>query len=132
MAAQNEPTGWVGWVYFAGILLVVKAFFQAFLGIVSLMNPDFYVVTSNHLAVYNFTAWGWIHLGLAVVLLTAGFSLFHGGMWGRIVGVIVAAMSLVANLIFLPAHPLWAIAAIVVDVLILFALIVHGKDASVD
>lgn len=128
--ATNQPSGWVGWVYFAGILLVVRAFFQAFLGIVSLMKPSFYVVNDSHLAVYNYTAWGWVHLIMAVIFLTAGFSLFHGGMWGRVVGVLVAALGLVANLVFLPAHPVWALAAIVIDALILFALVVHGDEAK--
>ncbi len=130
MATQNQSTGWVGWVYFAGILLVVRAFFQAFMGIVALMKPSFYVVTPQTLSVFNFTAWGWVHLILAVIFLTAGFSLFHGGMFGRVVGIIVAALGLVANLAFLPAYPVWSIAALIIDVVILFALVVHGNEAE--
>jgi hypothetical protein len=131
MPTQNNSTGWVGWVYFAGILMVVRAVFQGFMGIVALMNSNFYLVTSKSLTVFNFTAWGWIHILLGVVLLTAGFSLFHGGMWGRVVGIVATALMLAANLAFIPAYPLWCIVAAVMDVVILYALLVHGNEARV-
>ncbi len=131
MPTQNNTTGWVGWVYFAGILMVVRAVFQGFMGIVALTNSNFYVVTSKSLTVLNFTAWGWVHLILAVVLLTAGFSLLHGGMWGRVVGIISTAVMLAVNLVFLPAYPIWCIVAAVLDGVILYALLVHGNEAKV-
>ncbi len=130
MAVNSQPSGWVGWVYFAGILMLVRAFFQAFLGIVALTQSNFYVVTSDRLAVYNFTAWGWIHLIVAVVLLTAAFSVFVGGVYGRIVGSLMVGLSLVVNLIFLPSYPVWSIITIVIDVLILYALVVRGGEAK--
>lgn len=128
---NNNTTGWVGWIYFAGIILIVRAIFQAFFGIVALSKDSFYVVTQHQLAVFNFQAWGWVHIALAVILLTAGFSLFSGGFWGRIVACFAAALSLVANLIFLPAYPIWSIAAILLDVLVLYAILVHGDEAKV-
>lgn len=124
----NKESGWYGWVYFAGILMIVRSFFQAFLGFVALTKDDFYVVTSDHLAVFNFTAWGWVHLGLALVLFTAGFSVFSGNMWGRLVGVVMASLSLFANLVFLPAYPIWSIVAIAIDALIIYALVVKAGE----
>lgn len=133
MAQQSSnTTGWVGWVYFAGILMLVRAFFQAFLGIVALTKDDFYVVTKESLTVFNFTAWGWGHIVLAIILLTAGFSVLSGHAWGRIVGIAMFSISLLANMVFLPAYPVWMIAAIIVDVLVLYALIVHGGEAELE
>lgn len=129
MAQNGQPSGWVGWVYFAGILMLVRAFFQAFLGIVALTQSNFYVITPEKLAVYNFTAWGWVHLIVSVILFTAAFSVFVGGMWGRVVGSLMIGLSLVANLIFLPNYPIWSVIAIIIDVLILYALIVRGDEA---
>lgn len=126
---NNNTTGWVGWIYFAGIILIVRSIFQGFFGVVALSKDDFYVVTQKQLAVFDFTAWGWVHIALAIILLTAGFSLFSGGMWGRIVACFAASLSLIANLIFLPAYPIWGIAAILLDVLVLYAILVHGDEA---
>lgn len=128
---NNNSTGWVGWVYFAGIILVVRAIFQGFFGVVALSKQSFYVVTPRQLAVFNYQAWGWIHIVLAVILLTAGFSLFSGGTWGRVIASIAAGLSLLANLIFLPAYPIWCVAAILLDVLVLYAVLVHGDEARV-
>lgn len=127
---SKQPTGWVGWIYFAGIVLLVSAVMQGFFGIVALTNSNFYVVTAHQLAVYNFTTWGWIHLLLAVVLVFAGFSVLSGHLFGRIVAIIAASLSLVANFIFLPAYPVWSIVVMVVDVLVLYALLVHGHEVE--
>ena len=126
----KQPSAWVGWVYFAGILLIVRAFFEALLGIVSLTHSTFYLVTSQNLSVYNYTAWGWGQLLLAMVMLFAGFSVLSGHIFGRVVAVIVTSMSLLAGLAFLPAYPVWALAAIIIDSLILYALVVHGHEVA--
>ena len=125
---SNDTTGWVGWIYFAGILMVVRAVFQGFFGIVALSKDNFYLVTQRQLAVFDFAAWGWVHIFLAILLLTGGFSLFSGGLWGRIIACLATALSLIANLIFLPAYPIWSITAIIIDVLVLYALLVHGSE----
>jgi hypothetical protein len=127
---NNQPSGWVGWVYFAGIMLVVRAIFTAFEGIVALTHSSFYVVTPHQLAVYNFTAWGWIDLVLAAVMLFAGFSVLSGHLFGRIVAIVVATVSLLASLVFLPAYPVWGLAAIALDAVIIYALVAHGAEAG--
>lgn len=129
MAQASQPSGWVGWIYFAGILMLVRGMFQIFLGILALVKNTVYLVTPNHLAVFNFTAWGWIDIVLGVVLITAAGSVFSGRWWGRIVGSLMVSLSLVANLAFLPAYPIWSILAIIIDVLILYALLVRGDEA---
>lgn len=125
-----QPTGWVGWVYFAGILLIVRALFEAFFGFVALTKDEILLVTPDQLAVFNFTTWGIVHLVVAAVLLTAGFSILNGGLWGRVIGSLAAGLGIVVSLAFLPAYPLWGIIAIIIDVLILYALVVHGKEAK--
>ena len=127
---NNKPSGWVGWVYFAGILLVVRAVFELLFGIVALTHSSFYVVTANQLAVFNYTAWGWVDFVLAALMLFAGFSVLSGHLFGRVVAVIVASVSLMANLVFLPAYPIWSIAAVLIDVVIIYALVVHGAEAG--
>ena len=128
----KQPTGWVGWVYFAGILMLIRAFFQGFTGVVALTKPTTFVVTNERLAVFNFTAWGWIHIIFGILLLSAGFSVLAGGMWGRIVGVIMATLAIIANMAFLPAYPIWSIIAIVIDILIIYALVVHAGEARAE
>lgn len=128
--AQKQPTGWVGWVYFAGFLMLVKGVFQAFLGILALVNSTVYVLGNNRLVAFNFTAWGWIHIALGVLLLTGAASVFSGRWWGRLIGSIMVSMSLLANLAFLPAYPLWSVLLVALDVVLLYALLVRGDEAA--
>ena len=132
MSEKDKTSSWVGWVYFSGILMLVMSVFQAFLGFVALTNKSFYQVSQNSLNFYNFSAWGWGHLILSVILLTAGFSVLSGRIWGRIVGVIAFSISLLVNLVFMPAYPIWLTAAVIVDAVILYALIVHGHEAKIE
>ena len=51
-----------------------------------------------------------------------------GQTWARVVGIVIAAVSAVANMAFLPAYPLWSLLIITLDVLIIFALSMHGRE----
>jgi hypothetical protein len=109
--------------------MFISGFFQVFLGIMALVNNTVYVVTEKSLTAFNFTAWGWIHIILGVILLSAAASVVSGRWWGRLVGALVAGLALLENLIFLPAYPIWGIAAIVLSATVIYALLVKGGEA---
>jgi hypothetical protein len=46
----------------------------------------------------------------------------------RAVGILLAALSALANLVFIEAYPVWSIIIITVDVLVIYALTVHGRE----
>lgn len=129
MATSNqELSGWTGWVFFAGFMMILSGIFNAIAGLTALLRPTWYVVTSTHLLVFDYSAWGWIDLLLGLVILLAGFSTLHGSLWARIVGVILASFSAVAALASISAYPIWSIIIITIDVLVIFALTVHGGE----
>ncbi len=49
-------------------------------------------------------------------------------MWGRVVGVILAVVSAVVNIAFLAAYPVWAALLITLDAIVIYALVVHGRE----
>jgi hypothetical protein len=49
-----------------------------------------------------------------------------GQTWARAVGVAVAALNAIAHLTFIAASPYWSIIVIAVDIVVIYALIVHG------
>ena len=73
-------------------------------------------------------AWGWIHLLLGVLVGLAGVAVIRGQAWGRFTGIALAAVSLIANFLFLPHYPLWSIILIALDVAIIWALAVYRGD----
>lgn len=132
--AQQEPTvtGWVGWGYFAGFMMMILGLFHGIAGLVAILKDDFYVVTPNQLLVFSYTTWGWVALLLGIVIFFAGLELLRGAMWARVVAVIFVSLSFIANLAFVNAYPIWSITLMVVDVLIIYALTVHGGELKAE
>lgn len=127
--AAPEPTGWVGWIFFAGVILVLGGTFQAIAGLVALFNSSYYLVPSADLVVaVNYTGWGWVHLVAGILLVLVGFGVMTGQTWARVVGVVLAGISALLNLAFLAAYPLWAIVVIALDIIVIYALCVHGRE----
>lgn len=126
----RDVSGWIGWIYFAGFLMLLSATFQMIAGFAALFKQDVYVVGEKGLLALNYTQWGWVHLIIGVVLLLTALSLFNGNWWGRFIGVVLASLSAIANFAFISAYPFWSITIITLDVFIIYALLVHGDEVK--
>jgi hypothetical protein len=125
---ETERTGWTGWITFAGIMLIIGGSLGLIFGIVAAVN-DKWVVFANRGAVsLDLSTWGWVHVIVGAIVLLAGFGVFTGNFLARIVGVAVAVVSLIANFLWLPVYPVWAIIIITIDVLVIWALTAHGRE----
>lgn len=135
MAVQtnNEVTGWTGWIYFAGLLMILRGISEALLGLTALVDKTYLFVNSEKVVTVttNLTTWGWVHIALGVVVAAAGFSVMHGSRWARVLAIIFASAAFIANMAFLGVYPVWSIVAMVVDVLVIYALVVHGNEVQV-
>jgi hypothetical protein len=124
-----DPTAWTGWVVFAAFMMIMVGSFQAIEGLVAIFDDDFYHVTENGLVVnVDYTVWGWTHLLLGVLLIVSAFGVLAGNVVARAVAVALAGISALLNLVFIEAYPIWSIIIITVDVLVIYALIVHGRE----
>ena len=123
------PTAWTGWVVFAAFLMMMNGFIQMLEGLMALVNDDYYAVTRQGLAVsLGYTTWGWVHLCLGAVIFVSGLGLLAGNMLARAVGVVMAGVNAIVALLFIEAAPVWGIILIAVDVLVIYALTVHGRE----
>jgi hypothetical protein len=130
---EVEPTAWVGWIMFAGLMMIMLCTFEAIAGLVALFNDEYYLVTRNDLVVsLDYTTWGWVHLLLGIVVAAAGLGVMVGQMWARVVGILVALLSSIVNIAFLAAYPLWSTIIITVDVMVIYALTVHGRETKAE
>jgi hypothetical protein len=124
---QVQQSAWVVWVNFAGVLLMMLGAFHVIQGLVALFRDEVYVVRSSGLIInVDYTTWGWVHLVLGAVAILAGVCLLAGQMWARIVAVIVAFLSALGNVSFMHAEPVWSVLMIALDVIIIWAVVVHG------
>lgn len=129
-APNTRITGWVGWIWFAAALLVMNGTFNLIDGLVSLFKHKVYVQPSGSLVVFNYTAWGWILLLIGILQVVAGFALFAGKLWARVVAVALTMLSAIAQITFITAYPLWSFIVIILDVVVLWALLIHGEEAQ--
>lgn len=127
---SNYSATAVGFTVFAATMMIMIGIFQAIAGIVALINDEFYVVTQEWIFQFDITTWGWVHLILGVIIALAGMALFSGAVWARTLGVIIATISAIVNFAWLPWYPVWAIIMITVDVFVIWALTVHGRDIT--
>src|SRR5688572_15429161 len=126
---RPDPTGWTGWVVFASFMMFLLGAFQAIQGLVALFDDGFYIVSDRGLVVdFNYNVWGTVHLILGILLILSGAGVLAGNLAARTVGVILAGLSALANLVFIEAYPIWSIMIITVDVLVIYALTVHGRE----
>ena len=125
----TAATGWVGWIAFAGVVMFILGSFHVFEGLVAIFKDTVYLVGEKGLVVsIDYTAWGWVHLITGAILIAAGLGVLRGQVWARAVGVFVALFSAVVNFGFLPAYPVWSTLMIAVDLLVIWALMVHGDE----
>jgi hypothetical protein len=124
-----EPTAWTGWVVFASFMMIMVGSFQIVEGFVAIFDKGFYAVgKSGQVISVDYNVWGWFHVLLGAVILVSGVGILAGNMAARTVGVILAGLSALANLLFIAAYPFWSLTIIAVDVLVIYALTVHGRE----
>ena len=129
---DREISGWaVGWTWFAAVMMWLIGAGHAIAGLVAIVNEEFYVVGREYIFQFDATTWGWIHLIGGVIVFVAGIYLLSGQVWARIVGVIMAIVSILINFSWLPWYPLWSILMITAGVFVIWALTVHGRDIEV-
>lgn len=127
--STREPSGWVGWITFAGTMMMIIGSLHVVQGLVAVFNDEYYLVTKNGLTVHlDYTAWGWTHIIAGLIVIGAGLGAFAGQVWARVVGVILACVSILLNFAFFPAYPFWSAAIIAMDVFVIMALTVHGRE----
>jgi hypothetical protein len=124
----DRESGWVGWILFAGVMMILLGAFNAIEGFVALLNGNWLASNSDLPVRVDYAAWGWTWLIFGAIEATAGFGVLRGATWARVVGVVFAALNAIGQLLFIPAYPFWAMTVIGVDIIVIWALTVHGGD----
>ena len=121
----------VGSALFAGILLTVAGTLNIIYGIAAVSDSKFFV-NDTQFVFSTLHTWGWITLILGIIELTAAFSLFAGGLWGRLVGIAAATLGAIGALLNVGgAHPWWALGVFAICLVVIHGLAVLGEPERV-
>ncbi|WP_052745800.1 DUF7144 family membrane protein [Allosalinactinospora lopnorensis] len=112
-----------GWGAFAATVVLLAGAFHLIQGITAMAAPAFFVGTEGQLLIAaTFVGWGIVLAILGLVLILTGIALFYGYMWARVLGVVLAGIGAVLQLGFLAAFPIWSLAVIVLNVVVIYGL----------
>jgi len=124
-----NSSSWLGWIGFAGFMLLLGGVFSSITGFVALLKDTVvYSSATNSAWILSYEQWGWIHVLVGALAILAAGSLMAGHMYGRIIAVLVAFFSAVINMAFIPIYPIWSILVVTVDILVIYAVMAHGKE----
>ena len=128
--SDTQVTGWVGWGWFAGIMLIIAGVIDAIYGFIAVFLPSssYFVRIEGGLVVFDVQGWGWWHLITGIALILVAGALFSGATWARVVAVIFVAFNGIGQLFTIPTQPWWSLIVLTIDILVIYALTVHGRE----
>jgi hypothetical protein len=111
-----------GWYDFAGAMFGIAGAFNAIQGLSAIFKKE--IFAEEAMVYQNLQFWGWVWLIVGILQIAGAIMLFSGQ--GRVLGIVLAAVSAVVSFTSLGAHPVWAIIVIAIDVLIIHGLTLHA------
>ena len=117
-----------GWVIFAATMFAIVGVFNFIQGIVFLVEDTWVVLVPDSILVFDLTTWGWILLILGVVEMVVAWGVLSAQTWAQIVGIIIATVGAVLNLLSVSIYPIWGLIILVLQILVIYALAVHGDE----
>jgi hypothetical protein len=130
---MNEKS-MAGWIGFAGMLMLIIGFIDIFQGVIALFEDEYFLVTRSGFLAVDLTAWGWVLIIWGVLLVVGGGGLATAQTWARWFAIVVVSLNIFAQLGFLgnSQYPLWALTALTLNVVVLYALTVRWSESKFD
>jgi hypothetical protein len=118
-----------GWITFAGVMALLAGGYNTLSGIAALTDDDT-VASQAKEVLYgiDLTAWGWFWLIVGLLQILTGVLIFQRNRWGLWLGVAFASLSGLMTVIVMFVFPLWAIAVLTIDFLVLFGLLTESDE----
>jgi hypothetical protein len=118
-----------GWLTYACVLLLTLGVLNVIDGIAALSNAHFYVGNA-HYVFGDLNTWGWVVLCLGVLQVVVALGAWSKNQLARWAGVVVVSLNAIAQLLMMPAYPLWSLSLFAVNILALYALIAYGSRTA--
>ena len=118
-----------GWVTFAGVAALVAGGYNFLSGIAAVADDD--TLTSQATEVLygiSVTGWGWFWLIVGLVQIGVGGLIITRNAFGLWLGVSIAFLSAMMTVFVIFIFPLWAIAVLSLDIIVVYALLTHSDE----
>jgi hypothetical protein len=122
---ERQPTGWT---VFAGCVLLIIGSLDALYGLAAVLNNEVILVGGHGVILADITTWGWVHLILGSIVALTGIGLFAGISSARWAAVFFITINAIAQIVWFPAAPLWAMLIIFLDVVVIYQLTARWEE----
>jgi vacuolar-type H+-ATPase subunit I/STV1 len=121
-----------GWITFAGVAALLAGGYNSLSGIAALADDDTLAAQASEVLYgIDLTAWGWFWLVVGLLQLVTGVLILARNTWGLWLGIAGAFLSGLFTVTVIFVFPIWAIAVLAVDVLVLYALLTRSEEFAV-
>ena len=128
---DGPESGWaIGGIVFAASIMILIGIYQALMGLVAIVNDEFFVVAPNYTYDVDVTGWGWIHLIVGILVAAGGVGLLYRKLWAAALAIALACLSAIVNFFFIPYYPFWAILINALNVFVIWAISRPGAIAD--
>jgi hypothetical protein len=118
-----------GWLTFAGIAALMAGAYNALSGIGAIADDDTLEARAQEVLYgIDLTAWGWFWLIVGIVQLGTGVLILGRNPLGLWLGVTIAFISAFFTVFVIFVFPLWAIAVLTIDFLVIYGLLTRSYE----
>ena len=111
-----------GWYPFAGTVFILVGCVNVLQGVIAIFKDDYFAVTKGGLLFADFTYWGVFWLIVGIVEIIVGFGVLNLRTWARVVAIVLLMLNVIVQFAFIAAFPIWTVAAIALNITVIFAL----------
>jgi hypothetical protein len=115
----------VRWVFFAGIMLLLLGCTNTIEGVAA-VNGSHFFPSGAHYLFGDLDSWGWVIWVIGVAQGLTGVGILFKNELARWLGVAFAFANALAQMLMIQAYPLWSLALLALDILVMYGLLVHG------
>lgn len=129
MATTRQARKRSGWVTFAAVIALAAGAYNALSGIAAITDDDTLAAQATKVLYgIDFTVWGWFWVLIGALQILGGILVLQRNEWGIAICVSMAGFSALLTIFVIFVVPLWAIAVLSLDVLVMYGLLARGDD----
>jgi hypothetical protein len=114
-----------GWIVYSGVMLTIVGLLDIVDGLWAIDRAD---TKSNQLLYADkLGGWGWFYLILGIILVLTGIGIFFRAQVARWIGVVLAGIAIVANMLWVFVFPVTSLIIILLASLVVYGLVVYGE-----
>ena len=113
---------------FAGVMLMIGSVLNAVYGFSAIYNDDY--VAEEEFLYGPVSLWGWLAVGIAVVMFATALGLFARSGIASLFGILIAAVNALVHVLAIGGKPIFSLIILAIDGLIIYGLWAHGFGQS--